>query len=166
MATEKSPKKNLALLDLAIMFLAVLLVTLLCVFVFQVPYWPKFKANLNDAHDTIEAFAYSLAYNKLDQVKSYVSPDKRTFIDAWSKDHQAISLDCKEPDDPDLGAFWISSFDESTQMLSISFHFNQDCPDYFYRFSIREVNLKRVDNKWQVMDWSEICEVTKEERCY
>jgi hypothetical protein len=165
MAAEKSPKKKLALLDFAIVFLAILLVFLLCVFVFEVPYWSAFKANPNNSYDTIEAFAYSLAYNRLDGTKSYVSPDKWAFIDTWSTDHEAISLDCKYPDDPDLGSFWISSFDDIKQTLSISFSFKQDCPRYFYVFSI-SADLKRVDNKWQVMDWSEICERTTEERCY
>jgi len=83
MATEVTPKKKPTWLDLAIVSMALLLMILLCVFVFQVPYWPKFKANPNNADDTVEAFAYSLAYNRLDGVKGYVAEDKWTFIDAW-----------------------------------------------------------------------------------
>ena len=146
--------------------MAMLLMILLCVFVFQVPYWPKFTANPNNAEDTVEAFAYSLAYNRLDGVKAYVAEDKWTFIDSWANDHEAISLDCKEPGDPDLGPFWVSSFDDSIQMLSISFAFQQNCPEYFYRFNISGVALKDVDSKWQIFDWVEICEETTERICY
>lgn len=166
MAAEITPKKKPTWLDLAIVSMAVLLLISLCVFVFQVPYWPKFKANPNNADDTVEAFAYSLAYNRLDGVKEYVAEDKWTFLDAWSKDHPAIPVDCKEPDDPDPGSFWVSSFDESRQMHSISFAFRQDCPEYFYTFSISKVALKRVDHKWTIFDWVEICEETTERNCY
>lgn len=146
-------------------FVALLLVILLCGFVFQIFHWLKFKANPNDAYDTVEAFAYSLAYNKLDDTKSYVAPDKWTFIDSWSNRHRAISPFCHYPSDPDDGPFWMGGFDDGTHMTSIYFHFSKDCPDYFYTFRI-SVDLKIVDSKWQVIDWSELCERTTEERCY
>lgn len=124
-----------------------------------------FKANPNDADDTIAAFAYSLAFNKLDGTKSYVAPDKWPFLDSWPTHHDAIPLDCKYPSDPDDGPFWIGGWDDGTHTTSVSFRFSLDCPDYFYSFHI-DGDLKRVDNKWQVVDWSELCERTTEERCY
>jgi hypothetical protein len=161
----KKPSKKSSWLNFAIVATALLLVFLLCVFVFQVPYWPALVANPADANDTVEAFAYSLAYNKLDGVKSYVAEDKWSFIDSWSTHHQAIPQSCNYPSDPDDGPFWMSSFDDGTQTRLIYFSFSQDCPNYFYVFRI-SADLKQVDNRWQVIGWSELCERTTEERCY
>jgi hypothetical protein len=163
--SEKSSKKKGAWRSFAIFFTIILLVILACMFVFQILDWAKFEANPNNAYDTIQAFAYSLAYNKLDGVKSYISPSKWAFIESWPTRHEAISSHCKEPTDPDDGPSWMSSFDDNTQLLSMYFSFNQNCPDYFYMLRI-SAKLKRVDNKWQVIGWSEICERTTEEQCY
>ena len=161
----KSPKTNASRVIFIILLTFPLATILLCVLAFRIAEWSTFKANPNNANDTVQAFAYSLAYNKLDVVKSYVSEDKWTFIDGWSKHHQAISQDCKSPSDPDDGPFWMSAFDDSTQTMLIYFSFNEECPDYFYMFHI-DADLKRIDNRWQVIGWREICERTTEERCY
>ena len=166
MTAKKSPNIASGCLGSVIVFVAILLAMSLFTFVFPSPYRSMFKANPDDAQDTVQAFAYSLAHNKLDGVKSYVSPDKWTFLDTWSTRHQAISLDCKDPTDSDVGPMWISSFDDSTQVASITFFLNQECPDSFYMFRISDAKLKRVDAKWQVIDWYEICEQAAEEQCF
>jgi hypothetical protein len=86
--------------------LVLLVVSVLCILALQNPYRSVFKANPDDAQGTVEAFAYSLAHNKLDGVKSYVSEDKWAFIDTWSTRHQAISPACKDPMDGDVGPMW------------------------------------------------------------
>jgi hypothetical protein len=144
-----------------------LVIILLCLFALRIYKWSTFRANPNNAYDTVQAFAYSLAYNKLDGVKSYVSEDKWTFIDDWSTQHQAISSHCKSPSDPDDGPFWMGGFDDGSHIISVYFDFREDCPGYFYSFRI-DANLERVNNKWQVTDWTILCERgrTLEEMCY
>jgi hypothetical protein len=163
--SENSPKKKAAGVSCPIMLAGLLAMILLCLLAFRIYKWSTFKANPNNAYDTVQAFAYSLAYNKLDGLKLYVSEDKWAFIDDWSKHHQAISSDCKSPSDPDDGPFWMGGFDDSTQKMSVHFTFYEDCPDYFYMFRIN-ADLKRIDNKWQVVGWNELCERVGEERCY
>jgi len=162
---KNSSKKKAVGVSLAIVLAVLLAMILLCLLAFRIYKWSTFKANPNNAYDTVQAFAYSLAHNKLDGMKSYVSEDKWTFIDTWSDHHQAISPACKSPSDPDDGPFWMGGFDDGTHTTSIYFTFNEDCPDYFYMFRI-SADLKRVDNKWQVIGWSELCESAIEERCY
>ena len=163
----KSSKRKVARLNCTNVLLVLLVLIALCVLALRNPYRSVFDADPNNASDTIQAFAYSLAHNKLDEVKSYVSEDKWAFIDTWSTRHQAVSPDCKDLEDSDVGPFWSSSFDDSTQMASITFFLNQECPDSFYMFRISDAKLKRVDSRWQVMDWSEICErATEDEQCY
>jgi hypothetical protein len=126
----------------------------------------KFEANQNNPEDIAQAFAYSLAYNKLDNVKSYVTSDKWAFIDSWSTQHQPISPDCKDPNDVDLGPVTMSSYDSTNHSVFISFFFNQECPNYYYTFSVGGMLVELVDNKWQISEWDEICEDTLEEQCY
>ena len=166
MTAKKTPNIVRGCLASSIAFVLMLLGVALYGFIFPSPYRSNFKANPKDAQDTVQALAYSLAYNQLDGMKSYVSPDKWAFIDTWLTRHQALSPDCKAPEDSDVGPMWASSFDEGTQVASITFFLNQRCPDSFYTFRISDTKLKRVDGKWQVMDWLEICEGTAEEKCY
>jgi len=149
---------------LAIAFGAYLMLNLICLLSFQIAsqisYFEKRKANTNDTFDTAIAFAYALAYNQLDEAKSYVAPNKWAFIESWPTRHLTISHQCKDDADPDLGPSATGGSESMTLFLV------QDCPDYFYMLTVAEIVFKRVDNKWQVSDWSEICEKTKEERCY
>jgi hypothetical protein len=125
-----------------------------------------FAANPNSAEDTTQAFAYSLAYNKLDHIKSYVSRNKWAFIESWPARHQPVSSRCKDYDDPDLGPFTISSYDSAESPHLISFFFMQDCPNHDYIFSVDGVIVERVENRWKISDWEKICEVMTVEVCY
>jgi len=150
-----------------VLFLALILS---CLFTLQAN-GSEFEANPHSSRDTVQAFAYSLAYNKLDNIKSYVSHDKWEFIDSWSTRHKPVTPDCKDPDAVILGPSASYSSDPMNQShLNYNFDFNQECPNYDYTFSVTGVLVDFIDSKWQISEWDKICEETIkqviEEQCY
>ena len=124
----------------------------------------RFVANRSDALDTTRAFAYSLAYNRLDTVKTYVSEDRWSFIDSWSSIHEAISPECKEwSDPPEMDS--ISGVVDKTYYST--YWVNLNCPKYFsYSFKV-SVELNWSNNVWTITNWTDICETRgADEKCY
>lgn len=125
----------------------------------------RFIANQSDAADTTQAFAYSLAYNKLDNVKTYVAEDKWGFIDSWTLNHEAVSTECKDWDHP-----WepgmVGVCDPESNICSVAYWIDYNCPEYSYTFMV-DANLEFRNKKWEITSWTDICETKGEvEKCY
>jgi hypothetical protein len=164
--SEKLSPKNPFWILFGLVVVLLLAIILSCLFTLQAN-GSEFEANPHSSEDTVQAFVYSLAYNKLDHIRSYVSRDKWEFIDSWSTLHIPVSPDCKAPRDIDLGPVTMIGYDSNNQShLNYSFFFNRDCPNYYYTFSVGGVLVDLVNNKWQISGWDQICEETIEEQCY
>lgn len=125
-----------------------------------------FKANRQDAFDTAQALAYSLAYNKLDTVKTYVSEEKWGFLDSWSSIHSAVSPSCKPWDNPSGTDAIGSSSTEDPNTYRYAYWIDYDCPQYSYTFFI-DVNLSSINREWKITEWYEICETKgADKKCY
>jgi len=123
-------------------------------------YPPKnvFLVDKNEPYDVALAFAYSLPYNKINEMKSYVAQEKWEFLDNWTKIHSPISKKCRYPWDPDFhGAMMVGGNDVGGSS-SVSLFYTYDCPNYSYWFNFSGLELKLLDGKWQIVDWEEICE--------
>jgi hypothetical protein len=125
----------------------------------------RFVAIRSNPFDTAQAFAYSLAYNRLDTVKTYVAKDKWDFIDSWGSTHEAISSECKNWDNPSGVEFAGSPGIDGKTYIATYWIFH-DCPEYGYALTV-SIELKLSDNGWEITNWTEICETKgAEEKCY
>lgn len=104
------------------------------------------------------AFAYSLPYNKIAEMKSYVVQEKWEFLDNWSKTHVPISEKCLYPWDADFQNTMIFGGNDVGGSSSVTLFYTFDCPGYGYWFDLSGLELKLLDGKWQIIDWEEICE--------
>ena len=118
-----------------------------------------FLANENDPGDVALTFAYSLPFNEMAEMKSYVVQENWEFVEKWPDIHEAISKKCHIPWDPDFEYFMFGGQDNGGSS-SASLFYNYDCPKYWYTFSLDGLELKQVDGKWQIVSWKEICEDT------
>jgi len=139
-----------------------------CIFaLYSVIYFNKsrFIANQSDEVDTTRAFAYSLAYNKLDNVKTHVSEDKWGFIDSWTLNHEAVSTECKNwdyPWEPDM----VGVCDPESNFCLVAYWIDCTCPEYSYTFMVN-ANIEFRNKKWEITGWTDICEIKGEvEKCY
>ena len=128
----------------------------------------RFWANRNNADDTLQAFAYSLAYNRLESIDSYLVEEKWPFIDNWYIRHKPVSSDCTFPNDPDLGP--TSGIVESMDEASGGFYFFLQCSDSdedTYMFSVHNVRLQRIEGRWKIVEWDQVCETkNRQEECF
>jgi len=162
--SRKSSSKRI-LWAVLVLMVVVLSIIIFRLFTFQ-DEDTRFIVDLNNPENMVSTFAYSLAYNKLDNVRSYISKEKVDFIEFWSEHHHIDISKCKIPHDLDLSPVMMRSYDETIEAFRISFFFHRDCANYFYSFHVSDVVVERIGNKWQISDWKEICESTTEEYCY
>jgi hypothetical protein len=104
------------------------------------------------------AFAYSLPYNEITKMKSYVVQEKWEFLDNWSKTHVPISEKCLYPWDADFQNTMIFGGNDVGGSSSVTLFYTFDCPEYSYWFDLTELELELIDGKWQIVSWKEICE--------
>lgn len=117
-----------------------------------------FLADKNEPSDVALAFAYSLPFNKMDEMKSYVVQEKWEFLDNWSEIHAPISKKCRYPWDPDFQNTMMFGGVDHGGSSSVSLFYTYNCPEYGYWFDLSELELKLINGKWQIVDWEEICE--------
>jgi hypothetical protein len=147
--------------------LAFLLVIIaICTLSQVLPLYPAiriFLANENDPADVALTFAYSLPFNEMAEMKSYLVQENWEFVEKWPEIHEAVSKECHIPWDPDFEYFMFGGQDNGGSSSARLFY-NYDCPGYWYTFYVYELELKRVDGKWQIVRWKEICEDTGSRR--
>ena len=116
-----------------------------------------FVADQSHSFDVAYAFAHSLSINSMDEMKSYLAEEKWSFLNGWINVHEPISKMCHFPWDPDLRGIGVGG-SKTPDSISISMHFIYDCPNYGYKFEFRSLELKLIDEKWQITNWEKICE--------
>ena len=117
-----------------------------------------FLANENDPSDVALAFAYSLPWNEMAEMKSYIVQEKWEFIETWPEIHEPIPKECRYDWDPDFQDTRLFGGSDNGGSSSVSLFYNYDCPEYWYGFYVSGLELKLIDGKWQIVRWEEICE--------
>ena len=145
------------------MFLLVFLLVIIaiCTLSQVLPLYPAiriFLANENDPGDVALTFAYSLPFNEMAEMKSYLAQENWEFVEKWPEIHEAVSKECHIPWDPDSEYFMFGGEDNGGSSSARLFY-DYDCPEYRYTFYVDGLELKRVDGKWQILRWKDICEL-------
>ena len=117
------------------------------------PHYPSkdvFIADIDDPADVAEAFSYSLPFNRLEGMESYVIREKWDFIENWSATHLPISEKCHYPGDPDFQGHFLGGGNDRGGVSTAYISYSYDCPEYYYSF-VADLELELIDNKWQVV---------------
>ena len=145
---------------ISLVALSLLAIVVFIVYLVQRRYPPRgiFLADENDPSDVALAFAYSLPFNKMTEMKSYIVQEKWEFVEKWPEIHQPISKECLYPSDPDFQNTMMLGPVDNGGSSSVSLFYAYDCPDYGYWFDLGGLELKLIDGKWQIIRWEKICE--------
>lgn len=113
-----------------------------------------YQADQSDPVDVADAFIFSLADNRIEDLKGFVVEERWDFLEKWPNRNFSSIGDCQFYADPDYGGISVSG-DDSGEKTSVGVTHWIDCPDGGKSLSVF-VNLIKIDNKWFVADWTNL----------
>lgn len=124
---------------------------------------PKYYFTVEDqAHDSdvVGAFAFSMAHNRIEDIRVYVVSERWDKLDAWPNIHEALSEECDFGSDPDMQGYMIGGRGASTRVW-----FYYACPNQRITFSV-SLDMIMIDGKWYVNNWRDICQEGIRKQCW
>lgn len=116
-----------------------------------------FVADQSSPNDTVAAFAFSLAHNRMDGMQSYVIAEKWPLIAVWPQTHEALSDFCRFDWDPDFqGYMSVGGRSRDGTEANVALWFNYVCPNDSWKELSVDVSLRSIEGKWYIVDWSNL----------
>jgi hypothetical protein len=114
----------------------------------------SFDLDQSSSDEFIGAFARSLAFNHLDNVRAHIDPNKWALISRWKTEHVALAAspsDCSYPD-IDITPTILSTGDNVSYILPLL------CNGKTIFLTVDVNRLKFQNGKWMITDLASICQ--------